>query len=156
MRSLETLSTAEALHPWLLLTTSLTQELQHTFATKPGLSLLGEGLEHGNAWERELLSAQQNVYARHIALTIEGTPVVLARSVTTQGPGMDALTSLNTRPLAELLFEDSQWARSASMRYLALNGSVPGRGCLWHNRALGAGLIVQEFFLDALLAKVGS
>jgi chorismate-pyruvate lyase len=155
MRSLETLSTAEALHPWLRLTTSLTQKLQHSFATKPGLSLLGEGLEQGNAWERELLSAQQNVYARHIALTIEGTPIVLARSVTTQGSGMHALTRLKTRPLAELLFEDSQWERNANMQYLALDGGVPGRGCLWHNRALGAGLIVQEFFLHALLAKVG-
>lgn len=67
---METLNAAEALHPWLRLTTSLTQKLQHSFATKPGLSLLGEGLEHGNIWERELLSAQQNVYARHIALTI--------------------------------------------------------------------------------------
>lgn len=156
MPSMETLNAAEALHPWLRLTTSLTQKLQHSFATKPGLSLLGEGLEHGNIWERELLSAQQNVYARHIALTIGGTPVVLARSVTTRGSGMDALTHLKTRPLAELLFEDSQWERNANMQYLALDGGVPGRGCLWHNHALGAGLIVQEFFLHALLAKVGS
>ena len=156
MPSLETLGTAEALHPWLQLSTSLTQKLQHTFATKPGLSLLGEGLEPGNVWERKLLSTQRNVYARHIALTIDGARIVLARSVTTQGSGMGALTSLKTRPLAELLFEDSQWERNANMQYLALDGGVPGRGCLWHNRVLGAGLIVQEFFLHALLAKVGS
>ena len=156
MPSMETLNAAEALHPWLRLTTSLTQKLQHIFATKPGLSLLGEGLEHGNTWERQLLSAQQNVYARHIALTIGGTPVVLARSVTTQGSGMGALTSLKTRPLAEILFEDSQWERSPCMQYLAMDGSVPGRGCLWHNRAVDAGLIVQEFFLHALLAKIDS
>ena len=156
MPSLETLGTAEALHPWLQLSTSLMQKLQHTFATKPGLSLLGEGLEPGNVWERELLSTQQNVYARHIALTIDGAHIVLARSVTTQGSGMVALTSLKTRPLAELLFEDSQWERSPCMQYLALDGSVPGRGCLWHNRAFDAGLIVQEFLLHALLAKIDS
>ena len=68
---------------------------------------------------------------------------------------MDALTHLKTRPLAELLFEDSQWERKADMQYLLLDGGVPGRGCLWHNRAFDAGLIVQEFFLHALLAQVG-
>ena len=155
MPSVETLDTAKALYPWLQLTTSLTQKLQHTFTATAGLSLLGEGLERGNTWERELLFADQFVYARHVALTIEGAPCVLARSVTTQGSGMDALTSLKTRPLAELLFEDSQWQRSIGMRYLAMDGGVPGRGCLWHNRALGARLIVQEFFLHALLAKIG-
>ena len=68
---------------------------------------------------------------------------------------MDALTSLNTRPLAELLFEEPQWKRQSCMQYLALEGGAPGRGCIWHNRDSCIVLIVQEF-LHALFAKFDS
>ena len=152
----DALNAPEDLKTWLHLTSSVTKKLQQTFQTKPGLRLMGEGLEHGNSWEREVLPADQEVYARHIALTIEDEPIVLARSVTTQGRGMDALTKLNTRPLAELLFEEPQWKRQSGTRYLALQGGAQGRGCVWHNQDSGIVLIVQEFFLDSLFTKIRS
>ena len=150
------LNASEDLKTWLHLTTSVTKKLQQTFHTKPGLRLLGERLERGNPWERELLLAEQDVFARHIALTIEEEPIVLARSVTTRGRGMDALTKLNTRPLAELLFAEPQWKRQSGTRYLALQGGAQGRGCVWHNRDSDSVLIVQEFFLDSLFTKIRS
>ena len=51
--SLALLAVPEELRPWLQLATSLTQKLGQAVGTKPGLILLGEGLEQGNAWESE-------------------------------------------------------------------------------------------------------
>ncbi|MEC8144320.1 MAG: chorismate lyase [Pseudomonadota bacterium] len=154
--SIDALNAPEDQKTWLHLTTSVTKKLQQTFQTKPGLRLLDERVENGNPWERELLLTKQDVFARHIALTIEEEPIVLARSVTTLGRGMDTLTKLNTRPLAELLFEEPQWKRQSVTRYLALQGGAQGRGCVWHNRDSGIVLIVQEFFLDSLFTKIRS
>ena len=153
--SLAALAPPEALQPWLQLATSLTHKLGQTVGTKPGLIVLGEGLEQGNAWELDSLGSRERVYARHIALTINGGPVVLARSITTQGAGMDALTGLHTRPLAELLFEDPLWQRGRAIQYLRLNDQIPGRSCYWHHQQLDAGLIVQEFFLPNLVTAIG-
>lgn len=153
--SLAALAAPEKLWPWLQLATSLTQKLGQTVGTKPELIVLGEGLEQGNAWELDILGLRERVYARHIALTINGEPVVLARSITSQGAGMDALTGLHTRPLAELLFEDPLWQRGRAIQYLRLTDQVPGRSCYWHHQQLEAGLIVQEFFLPNLVTAIG-
>lgn len=152
--SLAATNPARPLLPWLQLTSSLTARLAQQFGSKPGLIVLGEGLEDGQPWEHGLLGATSPVYARHIALTVDNEPLVLARTVTTQGAGMDALTQLRTRPLAELLFEDAAWRREATVQYLTLADSTPGRGCYWHNRSLQAGLVVQEFFLPSLSARL--
>ncbi len=152
--SLEAIRPAEALLSWLQLSSSLTAELNHHFGSPPGLRLLGEGLEPGQAWEHRALSAEPPLYARHIALTVNGTPVVLARTVTTQGPGMAALTKLRTRPLAELLFEDAAWQRGDAPQYLNLQSGAPGRGYCWFNASLQTGLVVQEFFLPSLRAML--
>jgi chorismate-pyruvate lyase len=117
--------------------------------------VLGEGLEAGNAWESDALGTTDPIYARHIALTIKDYPVVLARSITTQGAGMNALTGLHTRPLAELLFEDPLWQRGSAFQYLCLTDQIPGRSCCWHHQQLGADLIVQEFFLPDLAMAIG-
>ncbi len=153
--SLAALALPEELRPWLQLGTSLTQKLGQTVGTKPGLLLLGEGLEQGNAWESDALGTADRIYARHIALTVNDDPVVLARSMTTQGAGMDALTGLHTRPLAELLFEDPLWQRGSTIQYLRLADQTPGRACYWYHQSLDAGLIVQEFFLPNLAAAIG-
>ena len=150
--SLTALSPKSALLPWLHLTTSLTAHLAAEFDTYPGLILLGEGLESGQRWELAALNTAGVVFARHIALTVNDTPVVLARTVTPPGPGMNALTELQTRPLAELLFEDPQWQRDTAVQYLCLEDGAPGRGCHWYNNRLEAGLLVQEFFLPELNA----
>jgi chorismate-pyruvate lyase len=153
--SIAALAPPETLRPWLQLETSLTQKLDQTVGTRPGLIVLGEGLEPGNAWESDALGTTDPIYARHIALTIKDNPVVLARSITTQGAGMNALTGLHTRPLAELLFEDPLWQRGSAIQYLCLTDQIPGRSCCWHHQQLGADLIVQEFFLPDLAAAIG-
>lgn len=130
----------------------MTAKLSAQFSAPPGLTLLGEGLESGRRWEREALNAEKSIFARHIGLTVNEEPVVLARTVTLPGAGMDALTALQTRPLAELLFEDPEWRRGTAVQYLALEDGSPGRGCHWRNDKLQAGLIVQEFFLPSLSA----
>lgn len=145
-------NTPDALTTWLRLTTSLTAKLAAQFGSAPGLVLLGEGLESGQYWEREALITENSIYARHIALTVNEEPVVLARTVTLPGAGMDALTELRRRPLAELLFEDPEWQRGTAVQYLHLEDGSPGRGCHWRNDKLQAGLIVQEFFLPRLCA----
>lgn len=154
--SLAALEPAEVLSPWLQLTTSLTRHLSMTFGVRPGLIVLGEDLEQGSAWECAALQTDEPLYARHIALTIDQHPVVLARSVTTQGAGMQALTNLQTRPLAELLFTDASWQRSGHTQNLCLPDGTSGRGCYWRNQTLPAGLLVEEFFLPRLLVKLGS
>jgi chorismate-pyruvate lyase len=148
--SLEATRPAEVLLSWLQLSSSLTAHLTHRFGTPPGLRILGEGLEPGQAWEHRALSAEPPLYARHIALTVNDTPVVLARTVTTEGPGMAALTKLRTQPLAELLFEDAAWQRGDTPQYLKLQSGAPGRGYCWFNASLQTGLVVQEFFLPSL------
>ena len=148
--SLAATNTPDTLTTWLRLTTSLTAKLTTQFGAAPGLVLLGEGLESGQYWEREALITENSIFARHIALTVNEEPVVLARTVTLPGAGMDALTELRNRPLAELLFEDPEWRRGTTVQYLHLVNGSPGRGCHWHNDKLEAGLIVQEFFLPKL------
>jgi chorismate-pyruvate lyase len=140
----------DILTTWLRLATSLTAKLAAQFGASPGLILLEEGLESGRRWECEALNAEKSIFARHIALTVNEEPVVLARTVTLPGAGMDALTELRSRPLAELLFEDPEWRRGTAVQYLHLEDGSPGRGCHWHNNKLQAGLIVQEFFLPRL------
>lgn len=150
--SLEATDPSGSLRDWLQLNSSLTAQLTYQFGAPPGLIVLGEGLEEGQWWEKRALNADASLYARHIALTINEVPVVLARTVTTPGLGMKALTELRTRPLAELLFEGTAWTRQTVVQYLTLANGSPGRGCTWYNSHLHASLVVQEFFLPSLCA----
>ena len=140
-----------------------------------GLRLLpveGAGLGRARAWRH---------WGREVLLSVEGQPLVFARSLTparaVQGPWR-ALRRLGTRPLADLLFgarpahrevlpplrlpPASPWHSRVRRALRAQPAApVPRLGALWMRRALftprrgGPALMVQEVFLPAISRHAG-
>ena len=143
--------TAE-LRRWFGLTESMTAAVAHHFRGKASVTLLGEGKEAANQWECDVLNTVDDVYARHISLTVDGVPRLIARSLTTPEQAVvELMQGLGERPLAELLFTDPQWVRDKQALYLHTPSGLPGRAVLWCHQVHQQRLLVEEFFLPALL-----
>ena len=143
--------TAE-LRRWFGLTESMTAAVAHHCRGEALVTLLGEGTETANHWERGVLNSPHNVYARHISLAVDGVPRLIARSLTTPDHAVvELMRGLGERPLAELLFTDPLWVRDKHTIYLQTPSGVPGRGVLWCHQDHQQQLLVEEFFLPALL-----
>ena len=140
------------LRRWFGLTESMTAAVAHHCRGKALVTLLGEGTEAANHWERRVLNSPHNVYARHISLAVDGVPRLIARSLTTPDHAVvELMQGLGERPLAELLFTDPLWVRDKHTIYLQTPSGVPGRGVLWCHQDHQQQLLVEEFFLPALL-----
>lgn len=140
------------LRRWFGLTESMTAAVAHHCRGKALVTLLGEGTETANHWERGVLNSPHNVYARHISLAVDGVPRLIARSLTTPDHAVvELMRGLGERPLAELLFTDPLWVRDKHTIYLQTPSGVPGRGVLWCHQDHQQQLLVEEFFLPALL-----
>jgi chorismate lyase len=118
------------------------------------------------------LAPRERAWVREIALVVEGVPFVAAHSATPLGAShgiWQAMRSLRTRPLAELLYSDSGVARSAlvsrrvsarhALHALAARqtaGQAPhafvARRSVFERH--GAPLLVTECFLPALWAHL--
>lgn len=115
------------------------------------------------------LSGPQAGYVREVVLSVDGAPVIFARTVTTQAHAMGpwrAIRGLGTRPLADLLFKRSgirrtplafarlprhQVARADVTRdWLRVSGQPRPQGVLPARRSVfsrnGAPLMVTEVF----------
>lgn len=145
------------LRRWFGLTESMTAAVAHHCRGKASVTLLGEGTEAANHWERGVLNSPHNVYARHISLAVDGVPRLIARSLTTPDHAVvELMQGLGERPLAELLFTDPLWVRDKHAVYLQTPSGLPGRGVLWCHQDHQQQLLVEEFFLPALLQSAAN
>jgi len=114
-------------------------------------------------WELKLLGSRiRRVHVREVTLLVDGTGVLAARTVTTlHDPALMMLRRLGDRPLAEVLFTDPRWRRSAApVPLLVKPGTAPGdplygRACVWERTMpTGGRVLVEEYFLPALVGGV--
>ena len=154
-------------HPyerWIRLSDSMTRTIGAFLNGPVEVTVLREGPDRLAPWERRLLrpAGGRRAYAREVMLSVSGRPVLRARTLgALQDPVVDVLRSLNTRPLAERLFEDRRWQRASPARCrprAPCTGSCRpteriGRSCLWRyeDRPVGA-LLVTEYF-EPILAE---
>jgi chorismate-pyruvate lyase len=142
---------------WIRLSDSMTRTIGEFLNGPVEVSVLREGPDRLAPWERRLLrpAGGRRAYAREVMLSVSGRPVLRARTLgALQDPVVDVLRSLNTRPLAERLFEDRRWQRaSPAIPVIDTGRSRIGRACLWRyeDRPPGA-LLVTEYF-EPILAE---
>ena len=142
------------LRPWSELTESMTAAVAHHCRGQASVRLLGEGVGPINSWEQDQLCIPGDVYIRHIELSVAEVPRLVARSiVAADSPIVALMQGLGERPLAQLLFTDPLWQRATQTVHLQAPTDLPGRAVLWCHQAHQHQLLVEEFFLPALLQR---
>jgi chorismate lyase len=134
-----------------------------------------EVLREGVVEPREALRSQitsrlgTSLWRRDVALTVDGTPVIAARSIASARDARAAwksLRSLGTTPLATILYQDSLVSRSG-FSFARLSPMPPGNEeeepshiepVIWARASLfrrkQAPLLVAEAFLPALWSLI--
>ncbi len=144
--------------PWIRIAGSMTRAVASACGNAPTVVPCYEGPDRLQPFEARALGVSQRrrAYAREIALCVGSLNLVLARTVTLmQDPALPMLRGLNRTPLAEVLFVDPAWRRpgpglALEQRPTPCEPALTGRMCLWRRRR-GGSLLVQEYFLPALL-----
>lgn len=158
----------QTLSPWLNETGSLTKRLRSVYGKNLAVQLLFHQWKPAFAEECQRLKIPHHRYQliREVLLHIEGTPLVLARTVLPEQTIRIAhrnLSHLGTRPLGEVIFAypdlelrqryfsqaaPNGWS-SAVQHQFQIEQTVWGRRTLYaiHNQPL----LVSEFFLPAML-----
>jgi chorismate lyase len=158
----------QALSPWLDETGSLTKRLRSVYGKNLAVQLLFHQWKPAFVEECQQLKIPHHRYQliREVLLHIEGTPLVLARTVLPEQTIRIAhrnLSHLGTRPLGEVIFAypdlelrqryfsqaaPNGWS-SAVQQQFQIEQTVWGRRTLYaiHNQPL----LVSEFFLPAML-----
>jgi|TARA_B110000196_G_C21072794_1_gene628383 chorismate-pyruvate lyase len=91
-------------------------------------------------------------FARQISLQVNNECVLAARSIVCPGSELQILLSRdNKEPLGKLLFTDSRWQRLSDPIPLAVTDGLIGRYCCWQDANTSDTLLVEEFFLPALI-----
>ena len=151
-------SAASRYQPWIALAGSMTRSLGNALGEAPVVHPGFEGPSTLAPWERSLLGVFEPAgYAREVVLTVRGTPVLSARTVSRlNDPSLEVIRRLGTRPLAQLLFDDPRWVRgSAPIPLIELAQRRIGRTCIWHaarlsGRRAESRILVSEFFEPGL------
>ena len=164
---------ARQVRPWLEASGSLSARLAQPGTQFP-VQVLNQGMQPLHADEARALglSGRSMGYVREVVLSVDGVPVVFARSVTSHthsiGPWR-AIRGLGTRPLADVLFKrlgisrtpmafahltpasglarhvETAWAKSTGQTVKA--GVLPARRSVFTRH--GAPLLVMEVFASA-------
>ena len=132
---------------------SLTRTLNNKAKVEISVRLLAQE-ERSNleSYEIARLGHTDKYFFREIYLESAVEPLVLARSITLGRSLTSALLGgLGTSPLGKLLFNSADWYSSHSRLKLETVSGIFGRSKLWRNRRTKESLVVQEFFLPALL-----
>ena len=130
----------------------MTAAVAHHCRGQATVTLLQEGVGQAQHWERQHLNCADDVFVRHICLSVHGVPRLAARSLTANNSSVVGLMQgLGEQPLAQLLFSHPLWRRAADVEPLRSADGLPGRGVLWCHHNHAQGLLVEEFFLPALL-----
>lgn len=147
---------AAAYARWLRLGDSMTRAIAEALGEAPRVCPGLEGPDRLAPWEADLLALSGvRCYAREVVLTVGGTAVLAARTVSRlQDPALELIRRLGNRPLAQLLFEDPDWRRSsAPIALIELGRRRIGRTSLWrYGRRGSSRILVTEFFEPGQLA----
>jgi len=132
---------------------SLTRTLTNKAKVEISVRLLAqEERSHLESYEIARLGHTDKYFFREIYLESAIEPLVLARSITLgRSQTADMLGRLGTNPLGTLLFNSTDWDFSPSRLKLETVRGIFGRSTHWRNRRTNESLVVQEFFLPALL-----
>ncbi len=132
---------------------SLTRTLNNKAKVKISVRLLAqEERSNLNSYEIARLGHADKYFFREIYLESAVELLVLARSITLgRSQTSDMLGGLGTNPLGTLLFNSADWDFSPSRLKLETARGIFGRSTHWRNRHTNESLVVQEFFLPALL-----
>ena len=104
------------------------------------------------SYEIARLGHTDKYFFREIYLESAIEALVLARSITLgRSQTADMLGRLGTSPLGTLLFNSADWDFSTSRLKLETARGIFGRSTHWRNCRTNESLVVQEFFLPALL-----
>ena len=132
---------------------SLTRTLNNKAKVEISVRLLAqEERSNLNSYEITRLGHTDKYFFREIYLESAVEPLVLARSITLgRSQTSDMLGRLGTSPLGTLLFNSADWDSIPSKIKLETVGGVFGRSTHWRNCRTNESLVVQEFFLPALI-----
>ena len=132
---------------------SLTRTLNNKAKVEISVRLLAqEERSNLNSYEIARLGHADKYFFREIYLESAVEPLVLARSITLgRSQTSDMLGRLGTSPLGTLLFHSADWDSIPSKLKLETVRGVFGRSTHWRNCRTNESLVVQEFFLPALL-----
>ena len=134
---------------------SLTRTLNNKAKVEISVRLLAqEERSNLNSYEIARLGHTDTYFFREIYLESAIEPLVLARSITLgRSQTSDMLGRLGTSPLGTLLFNSADWGSIPSKRKLETVRGVFGRSTHWRNCRTNESLVVQAFFLPALLTS---
>ena len=132
---------------------SLTRTLNNKAKVEISVRLLAqEERSNLNSYEIARLGHTDKYFFREIYLESAVEPLVLARSITLgRSQTSDMLGRLGTSPLGTLLFNSADWDSTPSRLKLETVRGIFGRSTHWRNCRTNESLVVQEFFLPALL-----
>jgi chorismate-pyruvate lyase len=142
----------------------MTRSVAETLGDAPRVTPGHEGPSLLAPWERRMLGLNhRRGYAREIVLSVAGSPVLSARTVSRlDDPALEVIRKLGDRPLAQLLFEDPTWIRgSAPVPLIERASRRIRRVCVWHTlkrperHGRPSRILVSEFFEpDGLAGRV--
>ena len=132
---------------------SLTRTLKKKAKVEISVRLLAqEERSHLESYEIARLGHTDKYFFREIYLESAVGPLVLARSITLgRSETSVMLGQLGTSPLGTLLFNSTDWDSCSSRLKLETFSSIFGRSTHWRNCRTNESLVVQEFFLPALI-----
>jgi chorismate--pyruvate lyase len=140
-------SIPEQVEHWLTDEQSLTAKLKQKFSDF-SLRVCSQETTQPHSHETALLGDNQVYIAREVLLFGNQNPVVFARSIVPITPDTEALLSIGSKPLGEVLFNDSSIQRQSLQITQAQN--------IWGRRSIfkfkNSKILVSEFFLDELYA----
>ncbi len=132
---------------------SLTRTLKKKAKVEISVRLLAqEERSHLESYEIARLGHTDKYFFREIYLESAVGPLVLARSITLgRSETSVMLGQLGTSPLGTLLFNSTDWDSCSSRLKLETFSNIFGRSTHWRNCRTNESLVVQEFFLPALI-----
>ena len=141
----------ERYQSWAFLDTSMTVAVNDRLGANTKVMVHHADTLALQDFEIDLLQSDLG-FARHISLQVNNQCVLAARSIVCPTSELQALLSRgNTEPLGKLLFTDARWRRLSEPVPLTVTDGLFGRYCCWQDDQTGDTLVVEEFFLPALV-----
>ena len=132
---------------WLVDDLSLTAKLKEKFSDF-SVRVIEQSIRTPFANESDAIDFNHNAVIREVELIGDGSVVVFARSVIPQTPDTEELLRIGSRPLGEVLFNDSSIQRG-QLEVTQAQGIWGRRSIFYVGKTK---LLVCEFFFEALYA----
>lgn len=141
----------ERYQDWAFLDTSMTVAVNDRLGADAKVMVHHANTLALRPFEIDLLQSDMG-FVRQISLQVNNERVLAARSIVCPASELQALLSRdNTEPLGKLLFTEDRWRRLSDPIPLKVIDGLFGRYCCWQNAKTSDLLVVEEFFLPALV-----